>query len=148
MVAYMTEKLEVSPGDRALEVGGGTGYQAALLSMLGARVIAVESDPDLVRAARERLARLGVKGVAFHCGDGSVGLARAAPFRRIIVTAGAPRVPPALVEQLVEGGRMIIPVGSAARQQLLCVVKHGQGTVERPLLPCRFVKLVGEEGWS
>lgn len=148
IVAYMTEKLEPAPGHRVLEVGGGTGYQAALLSMLGGDVISIESDPQLMQAAQERLARLNIKGVRFHCGDGSKGSAPSAPFDRIIVTAGAPHVPPALVEQLVEGGRMIIPVGSASRQVIVCVIRHGHGTTEYPLLPCRFVKLVGEQGWD
>ncbi len=148
IVAYMTEKLEMAPGHRVLEVGGGTGYQAALLSVLGGRVVSIESDPTLVRSAQERLARLNIKGVRFHCGDGSVGFPRGAPFDRIIVTAGAPRVPPDLVEQLVDGGRMLIPVGSASQQVLVCLVKRGQVTTEYPLLPCRFVKLVGEQAWD
>ncbi len=148
IVAYMTEKLEVSPGHRVLEVGGGTGYQAALLSMLGARVVSVESDPELVRTAQERLARLHIQGVQFECGDGSLGFPRAAPFDRIIVTAGAPRVPSALVEQLIEGGRLIVPVGSTSQQTLVCVVKHGAATTEYPLIPCRFVKLQGAQGWN
>ena len=147
IVAFMTEKLELSPGQSVLEVGGGTGYQAALLSMLGGRVLSVESDPGLVRAAQERLARLHIHGVRFECGDGSLGCPRAAPFERILVTAGAPDVPPALVEQLAEGGRLLIPVGPAAQQMLVCVCKSGRRTVEYPLLPCRFVKLCGDQGW-
>ena len=148
IVAYMTEKLALAPGHRVLEVGGGTGYQAALLSMLGGDVVSVERDAQLVRAAQERLSLLNIKGVRFHCGDGSMGFFPSAPFDRIIVTAGAPHVPPTLVEQLVEGGRMIVPVGSASRQVVVCVIRHGHGTTEYPLLPCRFVKLVGEQGWD
>ena len=148
IVAYMTEKLEPAPGHRVLEVGGGTGYQAALLSMLGGDVVSIECDPQLIQAAQERLAHLNIKGVQFHCGDGSTGLAASAPFDRIIVTAGAPHVPPALVEQLVEGGRMIIPVGSISRQVIVCVIRHAHGTTECPLLPCRFVKLVGKQAWD
>ncbi|MCK4660847.1 MAG: protein-L-isoaspartate(D-aspartate) O-methyltransferase [Phycisphaerae bacterium] len=148
IVAYMTEALRMAPGHRVLEVGGGTGYQAALLSMLGGEVVSVESDPHLVETARERLANLNITGVRFHCGDGSLGFAQAAPFDRIMVTAGAPRVPPSLVEQLVEGGHIIIPVGSLSRQMLVRVIKRKRGTIELPLLPCRFVKLVGEQGWE
>lgn len=148
MVALMTQQLAVAPGQRVLEVGGGTGYQSALLSMLGGRVISIECDPILVQAARARLARLNIQGVEFHCGDGSLGFAAAAPFDRIVVTAGAPHIPPALIEQLIEGGRLLIPLGTAARQVLMCVIKTGYGIIEHPSLACRFVKLLGEQGWG
>ncbi|MFH0982334.1 MAG: protein-L-isoaspartate(D-aspartate) O-methyltransferase [Planctomycetota bacterium] len=148
IVAYMTEKLEVSPGDRVLEVGGGTGYQAALLSMMGAQVVALEIDPRLVQEAEARLARLNIKGVRFIRGDGTLGYPDLAPYDRIIVTAGAPRVPPALVHQLREDGRLIMPVGGPAQQILVCVIRNREGTTEHPLIPCRFVKLVGEQGWD
>jgi len=148
IVAYMTEKLDLCPGHRVLEVGGGTGYQAALLSLLGTQVVSIESDPCLVQAAQERLARLDIKGVQFHRGDGTIGLARLAPFDRIIVTAAAPKVPPALVEQLVDHGRLIIPVGSVSQQMLVCVTRRGNRTIEHTLLACRFVRLVGNQGWN
>jgi protein-L-isoaspartate(D-aspartate) O-methyltransferase len=148
IVACMTETLQVAPGHNVLEVGGGTGYQAALLSMLGSRVISIETDAELVHRARERIELLGIRGVEFLCGDGSIGYAPAAPYERIIVTAGAPRVPPALVDQLVVGGRLVIPVGSSSQQGLVCVIKHEHGTTEYPLIACRFVRLVGEQGWQ
>ena len=148
IVAYMTEKLDLSPGQRVLEVGGGTGYQAALLAALGAQVVSIESDPRLVQAAQERLARLNIEGVRFCCGDGSIGLAHLAAFDRIMVTAAVPQTPPALVEQLVDGGRMLVPVGSESQQTLLCVTRHAHRTTEHSLLACRFVKLVGEQGWD
>ncbi|MCP4591318.1 MAG: protein-L-isoaspartate(D-aspartate) O-methyltransferase [bacterium] len=148
IVAYMSEKLEVAPGQRILEVGSGTGYQAAILSAMGAGVDSIEADPQLARAAQNRLRRLSIRGVRFHYGDGSLGLPPASPFERIVVTAGAPRIPPPLIEQLAEGGRLIVPVGSAERQVLLCVVKRGCRTTEHPLIPCRFVKLIGDQAWS
>lgn len=148
MVAYMTEKLQVAPGFTVLEIGGGTGYQTALLSMLGARVVSIESDPVLVREAGERLDRLAIQGARFICADGSVGWRESSPYDRILVTAGAPDIPPALVEQLVEGGRLIIPVGPESDQTLVSLVRRRGGTTEFPLLACRFVKLVGEQGWN
>ena len=147
IVAYMTEKLMLVPGHSVLEIGGGTGYQTALLSMLGARVVSVESDPILVHEAGERLNRLGIRGIRLVCGDGSTGWPEFAPYDRILVTAGAPCVPAALVAQLADGGRMILPVGPVTEQTLVCVVRRRGGTTEYPLLGCRFVKLVGEQGW-
>jgi protein-L-isoaspartate(D-aspartate) O-methyltransferase len=147
IVAYMTEKLHVSAGQSVLEIGGGTGYQTALLSMLGARVVSIESDPLLVEEARERFERLNIRGVRLICADGSLGWPELAPYDRVLVTAGAPSAPPALVEQLVEGGRMIIPVGAATEQTLVCVVRRHGGYTEYPLIACRFVKLVGAQGW-
>ena len=147
MVAYMTGLLDVQPGMKVLEVGTGSGYQCAALAALGGRVHTIERLSSLADRARRLLAELGWGSVTVHCGDGSVGLPSEAPFDRIVVTAGAPRVPQALVEQLASGGRLVVPVGDLGQQMVVCVDRlHGR-TVETPGLACRFVKLVGSQGW-
>ncbi len=147
MVAAMTEALELSGSERVLEVGTGSGYQAAVLSLLAAEVYTVESHASLALAARRRLARLEYLNVHVHTGDGTLGLPAAAPFDAIVVTAAAPGVPPPLVEQLAEGGRLVIPVGHSDQQELLQVRKTGGQTTSRVLHYCRFVPLVGRYGW-
>ena len=147
MVAVMTEALELSGGGRVLEVGTGSGYQAAVLSLLAGEIYTVESHSALALAARRRLARLGYANVHVHAGDGTLGLPEAAPFDGIVVAAAAPRVPPPLVEQLAEGGRLVIPVGPAEHQELLQVRKVSGQTTTRVLHYCRFVPLVGRYGW-
>ncbi len=147
MVAYMTEMLDVRPEMKVLEVGTGSGYQCAVLAAIGARVQTVERLPTLAADAERLLASLGVKGVTVHCGDGSLGLPAEAPFDRILVTAGAPQVPEALVRQLKLGGRLVLPVGEAGQQVVVCVERLAGRTVETPGLGCRFVKLVGQQGW-
>ena len=149
MVARMTELLEVERGDRILEVGTGSGYQAAVLARLGARVTTIERHPDLAETARERLRGLGIRGVDVRVGDGSQGAPDGAPWDGIVVTAGAPSVPDALREQLGVGARLVIPVGPRYQQDLLVVERRGpndwnewsDGAVV-------FVPLVGEAGWS
>ncbi len=147
MVAVMTEALELSGSERVLEVGTGSGYQAAVLSLLAAEVYTVESHASLALAARQRLAQLGYANVHVHSGDGTMGLPEAAPFDAIVVTAAAPRVPLPLVEQLAEGGRLVIPVGQADQQELLQVRKTAGQITSRALHYCRFVPLVGRYGW-
>lgn len=147
IVAFMTAALNVTPRCRALEVGTGSGYQTAVLAQLAAHVYSIERLDELRHQAAATLAQLGVSNVTLRGGDGSLGLAEFAPYDRIIVTAGAPRVPPALVHQLVEGGRMVLPVGSTDDQTIVCVDRYGETTIETPLLACRFVKLIGQEGW-
>ena len=147
MVAAMTEAARVQPGEKALEVGTGSGYQAAILAYLGARVYSVERNPALAEAARERLARLGYDGVEVVVGDGSEGYPAAAPYDIIIVTAAAPNVPPILIEQLAEEGRLLIPVGDLRRQDLLLSVKQAGDVRTQILDPCQFVPLVGKAGW-
>jgi protein-L-isoaspartate(D-aspartate) O-methyltransferase len=147
IVAAMTEAADVQPGDKALEVGTGSGYQAAILAYLGARVYTVERNPVLAKAARERLARLGYDGVEVIVGDGSEGFPPAAPYDIILVTAAAPIVPPALLEQLEEGGRLVIPVGDLHHQDLLLNLKQAGQVKTRFLDPCQFVPLIGKAAW-
>jgi len=147
IVAAMTEAADVHPGDRALEVGSGSGYQAAILAYLGARVYTIERNAVLAQSARERLARLGYDGVQVITGDGSEGYPPAAPYEIILVTAGAPVVPSALLDQLAEGGRLVIPVGDLRYQELLLNVKQAGRIKTRLLDPCQFVPLIGKGGW-
>ncbi len=148
IVALSTEALALGPGDRVLEIGTGSGYQTAILAELAGEVHTVERLPELSAGARERLAALGYRNVHFRVGDGTVGWPEAAPFDAILVTAGAPRVPRKLLEQLGPGGRMVIPVGGRWSQELTLVRREEEGFVHERLCPCTFVPLVGEEGWT
>jgi protein-L-isoaspartate(D-aspartate) O-methyltransferase len=147
MVASMAEALSLEENDCVLEVGAGSGYQAAVLSLLARDVIAVEAVPALAASARERVARLGYANVRIVEGDGSEGWPTAAPYDAIVVAAASPSVPLPLVDQLAEGGRLVIPVGRGDYQELLRIVKRGGRTVEQSLYTCRFVPLVGRFGW-
>ena len=147
MVAAMTDALELTGNERVLEVGTGSGYQAAVLSLLAREVLSVESHPTLARAAQQRLERLGFTNVHVHTGDGSVGLAEAGPFDAILITAAAPEVPPLLGAQLREGGRLVAPIGSHVDQELVQVRKVNGELRSRALFGCRFVPLVGRHGW-
>ena len=147
MVAAMTAAAQVEPDEKVLEVGTGSGYQAAILAYLNAKVYTTERNAKLADEARLRLARLGYKSVEVFACDGSEGLASAAPFDAIIVTAGSPQIPPALLDQLADGGRLVIPVGGRDRQDLLLIFKHAGQTVTRMLDPCQFVPLVGRQAW-
>jgi protein-L-isoaspartate(D-aspartate) O-methyltransferase len=148
IVALMTDLARVKKGDRVLEVGTGSGYQAAILAEMGAQVHTIEIVPGLAASARERLERLGYRGIEVVTGDGYAGIEARAPFAAILVTAGASHVPPALVKQLANGGRMVIPVGDPfALQHLTVVEKGGAGTVtSRRVIPVRFVPLTKEPG--
>jgi len=148
MVAAMAEALSLEGSERVLEVGAGSGYQAALLSLLAREVIAVESQPNLAAAARERLAQLGYSNVRIVEGDGSLGWPSDAPYEAILVTAAAPAIPPPLIEQLAEGGRLVIPVGSVKDQELLSVTIIGGKATQQSLFACRFVPLLGRYGWQ
>jgi protein-L-isoaspartate(D-aspartate) O-methyltransferase len=144
VVAYMTERLEVRPTDRVLEVGTGSGYQTAVLALLAAEVFSIEIVPELAERAREvLLGELGLRNVRLRVGDGARGWPEEAPFQRAIVTAAAPDVPGALVEQLAPGGRMILPVGEEPDVQVLRVVEKGNdgANVQADLIPVRFVPL-------
>lgn len=143
IVALMTEWGEVKPGDRVLEVGTGSGYQAAVLAEITPRVYSIELRPELAREAAARLQSLGYTQVQVRSGDGYLGWPEAAPFDAILVTAAAPRVPPALAEQLKEGGRLVIPLGSPDGAQTLVRLRKTQGKLkEEDSLPVRFVPLV------
>jgi protein-L-isoaspartate(D-aspartate) O-methyltransferase len=151
MVAKMTERLEVEPGDRILEIGTGSGYQAAILAWLGAEVTSLERQAVLIPLARQRLAALGplLSGsVEVREADGSLGDPAGAPWDGIIVTAAAPAVPQELREQLGEGGHLVIPVGSRDRQILTVVTRHGNEWHERPDGYCVFVPLIGPGGFD
>jgi protein-L-isoaspartate(D-aspartate) O-methyltransferase len=145
IVAYMTELLNLEPGDRVLEVGTGSAYQAAIASQLADSVFTVEIIPGLAASAAERLRRLGYANVVARQGDGYFGWAEHAPFDAIVVTAAAGQIPPPLLQQLEPGGRMVIPVGGVFQvQHLVLVEKADDGRVTtRNLLPVRFVPLVG-----
>jgi protein-L-isoaspartate(D-aspartate) O-methyltransferase len=147
MVAAMAEALELEGNERVLEIGAGSGYQAAVLSRLAREVIAVEIHPSLAEAARERLARLGYLNVRIEVGDGTLGWPECAPYEAILVTAAAPSIPPPLLEQLAEGGRLVLPIGPAEHQQLRRVRKLSDRTSDEWLYDCRFVLLVGRHGW-
>ena len=149
IVARMTELLAPKRGDRVLEVGTGSGYQAAVLATLGAHVLSLERHADLAETARARLADLGLSDlVEVRVADGSLGAPGDAPFTGIIVTAAAPAIPDSLREQLADGGRMVIPVGTRREQELMLVVRHGDEWREYPDGPVVFVPLVGEEGFD
>jgi protein-L-isoaspartate(D-aspartate) O-methyltransferase len=149
IVAAMSEALCLTGTEKVLEVGTGSGYQAAVLSLLAREVHTVELHSGHAEAARARLVRLGYAQVTVHCGDGSQGLPEHAPFDGIIVTAAAPEVPAPLVAQLIEGRRLVIPVGDESEQRLLCVRKLPGGQIEQDrLLYCRFVPLRGAFGWK
>jgi protein-L-isoaspartate(D-aspartate) O-methyltransferase len=149
IVARMTELLDVAPGERVLEIGTGSGYQAAVLAELGCRVTSIEREPTLAASARERLERLGYGDrVEVRVGDGSLGAPDGAPWDGILVAAAAPVIPGPLREQLGDGRRLVIPVGSRREQDLIVVTRHGNEWTERSDGGCVFVPLVGEAGWD
>lgn len=147
IVAAMTEAAGVKPGDNVLEIGTGSGYQAAILAQLGAKVNTLERIPRLAETARERLSRLGYVGVQVIAEDGSEGYPVEAPYAAILVTAAAPAVPHVLTGQLEERGRLVIPVGTLRLQTLQVITKRGSELSVRDLDPCQFVPLVGKQVW-
>jgi protein-L-isoaspartate(D-aspartate) O-methyltransferase len=148
VVAWMLAALELAPTDRLLEVGAGSGYAAAVAGRLCAQVVAVERVAELVDDARDALAGIGATGVTVHLGDGTLGWPADAPYDAILVSAGGPSVPEALVAQLAVGGRLVIPVGGHADgQRLLRVRRTDDGVVEEDLGWVIFVPLIGEQGW-
>jgi len=148
IVAYMTEVLEVEAHHRVLEIGTGSGYQTAILAALCLHVDTVERIAALVDLATGRFDLLGIENVKQFVGDGSVGLPDRAPYDRILVTAGAKVIPPPLIDQLANEGVIVMPVGGSDEQAVTCLRRESSRIVEQRLLPCRFVRLIGEEGWK
>jgi protein-L-isoaspartate(D-aspartate) O-methyltransferase len=148
MVAAMTEALDLTGSERVLEIGTGSGYQAAVLSQLVSQVLTVESHTSLALAAQERLTNLGYENVHVHNGDGSAGFPDAAPYDAILVTAGAPEIPQAFASQLREGGRLVIPVGDRDDQELVRAQMENGRLKSRVLFNCKFVLLLGRYGWN
>ena len=148
MVAIMTEVLHLKGHEKVLELGTGSGYQAAILAELAKQVITVERVAALAESATQRLRELGYHNVAVHVGrEGTLGWPAAAPYDAILVTAGAPRVPEELVRQLSDGGRLVIPVGKRHVQQLLSVRREKEETRVTRHGQCRFVPLIGDDAW-
>lgn len=146
-VAFQTEKLEIKPGDKILEIGTGSGYQACVLMEMGARVYTIEYNRNLYEHTRHFLPQMGYSPYFFH-GDGSKGLPTRAPFNKIIVTAGAPVVPNALTDQLAEGGILIIPVGDREKQTMVRITKKAGKLIKEEFSNFAFVPLLGEQGWK
>jgi len=149
MVALMTSLLAVEPGHKVLEIGTGSGYQTAVLAMIGADVVTMEVYASLTHFARKMIDDIGLTDrVTFVEGDGTLGCQPHAPFDRILVTAGAPHVPKRLKEQLTDDGRIVIPLGDRASQTLTVVTRRDGEWQTEASVPCRFVPLVGEDGWA
>jgi len=148
MVALMTESLELTGRERVLEVGTGSGYQTAVLAEIAAEVVTIERIASLSRGAAAVLDELGYGNVRWEIGDGTLGWPERAPYDRILVTAGAPSVPPALLAQLADGGLLVMPVGDEEYQRLSIVRRHGDDFATVVTTACRFVPLIGEQGWA
>jgi protein-L-isoaspartate(D-aspartate) O-methyltransferase len=148
MVAAITAALYLTGAERVLEVGTGCGYQAAILSCLAKEVFTIEVRPDLATAAAQRLVRLGCANIHVHTGDGTLGFPALAPFDAIVVSAAAPAPPPPLLQQLAEGGRMVVPVGDVENQELQIILRQHGRFRKISLDTCRFVPLVGAHGWK
>lgn len=149
IVALMTQSLDVRPTDRVLELGTGSGYQTVILSKLAAEVWSIERIKPLLDDAFERVLMLGARNVHFRHADGTLGWPEAAPFDRILVAAGAPKLPrELLLSQLADGGIAVLPVGPDDSQVLVKVTRHGDELTSQDICPVRFVKLVGAEGWK
>jgi protein-L-isoaspartate(D-aspartate) O-methyltransferase len=147
MVAIICQTADVHEGDRVLDIGTGSGYQAAVLAELGAEVHTIERIPELADRAQTRLEAAGYGSVDVHVGDGSLGLPEHAPFDSIVVAAAAPDVPASLYEELVPGGRLVVPVGGPDGQRLEVIVASPEGPAVMKSVPCRFVPLLGAEGF-
>jgi protein-L-isoaspartate(D-aspartate) O-methyltransferase len=148
MVARICEELALRGGERVLDVGTGSGYQAAVLAELAGEVVTVERIPELASQARERLAAAGYGGVDVRVGDGTLGVPDRAPYAAIAVAAAAPQLPRTLYEQLQPRGRLVVPVGDPRGQRLEVVVRSPEGPAVVRSVPCRFVPLLGEEGFA
>lgn len=145
--ARAVEQLMLTGRERVLEIGTGSAYQTAILAELASQVFSVERYPALLDKARAMISQLQIRNVSFLLGDGTLGWREYAPYDAIVVSAGAPHVPPALEAQLTEGGRLLIPLGDKEEQMLTLVIKRGQGLERRDICPVRFVPLIGAGGW-
>lgn len=148
MVAWMTELLSLKGDEKVLEVGTGSGYQAAILGELAREVHTIEKNEYLARQAESRLRSMGYHNINVYIGDGTLGIPEQAPFDGIIVTAGSPHIPQPLLEQMQDGGRLVIPVGPSGMQMLVLVVRRGSRYEKKELGGCVFVPLVGKHGWK
>jgi protein-L-isoaspartate(D-aspartate) O-methyltransferase len=148
IVAFMTELLDPHPEDRVLEIGAGSGYQAAILSMLVHHVTTIERIPGVADLARRNLAELDLKNVSIIVGDGTLGYPGNAPYNGIIITAAAPEIPQPLIDQLAMGGILVAPVGSRDIQELITLTRTTKGIVRASHGGVRFVPLIGEHGWA
>lgn len=146
--ALYMQVLDLQPDDKVLEVGTGCGFQTAVLAQLVERVYSVERIRELAIAAREKLDQMRMSNVAILVGDGTIGWSRYAPYDAILVAAGGPEIPRPLMEQLADGGRMLIPVGGRDMQHLVLVTRHGDEYEQRQVTECTFVPLLGRFGWS
>ena len=148
IVARTLECLALKPKDRALEIGTGSGYQTALLAELCGQVDSIERIPELADAARARLHDMGYANVEVRVADGTLGWPERAPYDAIVVSAAAPRIPQPLLDQLADGGRMVVPVGDMRGQSLALVERKGSALKTRSICGCVFVRLIGKEGWD
>ncbi|HZS08567.1 MAG TPA: protein-L-isoaspartate(D-aspartate) O-methyltransferase [Blastocatellia bacterium] len=148
IVARQTELLELRPDDRVLEIGAGSGYQTAVLARVARSVFAIERLAELARAAQKLLGRLRITNAMVKCFDGTQGWGDFAPYGGILVAAGSPEIPQPLVDQLVIGGRLIIPIGSEKEQRLTRVTRTATGTRVEDFGACQFVRLIGQHGWE
>lgn len=148
IVALMTQEMELVAGQRVLELGTGSGYQVAVLAELAGHVVSVERLPKLAHRARRILDELGYTNIEIHLAEKAMGWPAAAPYEAIMVTAGAPRIPQELLDQLAMGGRLVIPVGSRYEQELVKVTKRQDGDLVEKLGACRFVPLIGDGAWE
>ena len=145
----MTERLMIEPTIRVLEIGTGSGYQTAMLCKLAKEVYSIERIKPLLDDAFERLMDLNIRNVHFRHGDGTLGWPEQSPFDRIVITAAAPAIPrKLLLSQLIDGGVAVLPYGPQDQQMLVAVKRVGQKLIETEICPCRFVKLIGQEGWT
>ena len=146
--ALYMQLLEIGKNDKVLEIGTGSGHQTAVLASLADRVYSVERIRELATRAREQLDALRVSNVAILVGDGTIGWSRYAPYDKVLVAAGGPEIPQPLVDQLAEGGRMLVPVGTREAQRLVLVEKEGTRVTQEEVLDCTFVPLLGRFGWA
>jgi protein-L-isoaspartate(D-aspartate) O-methyltransferase len=148
IVAVMTELLRLLPTDKVLEIGSGSGYQAAILGELAQTVLTIERIPEVAEIARANLARLKMTNVTVVTGNGTIGCPEGAPFDGILITAATPSVPAPLIDQLAEGGRLVAPVGSRDLQELVRLIRHGERITRELFGGVVFVPLLGEHGWQ